>query len=104
MPAPLFRVLFVGYWCWGNLMGPDMMPTLTRTVIQPIGGYPINAVLDHYGADGGWALAGPVPGALFNFLRPEPTALAGWLSIAVLLALAAAALAGGQALRARRAR
>jgi hypothetical protein len=41
---------------------------------------------------------------MLNFLRPEPTALAGWLSIAILLALAAAALAGGQALRTRRLR
>src|SRR5262245_7447376 len=39
MPAPLFRVLFVGYWVWGNLVGPEMMPTLARSVIQPIGGY-----------------------------------------------------------------
>jgi hypothetical protein len=104
MPAPLFRVLFVGYWIWGNVIGPDMVPTLARSVIQPIGGYPINALLDYYGGDGGMVLAGPVSGAMLNFLRPEPTALAGWLSIGVLLALAAAALAGGQALRAHRAR
>jgi hypothetical protein len=104
MPAPLFRVLFVGYWVWGNLIGPDLMPTLARSVIQPIGGYQINALLDHHGADGDLALSGPVPGAMLNFLRPEPTALAGWLSIAILLALAAAALAGGQALRTRRLR
>lgn len=104
MPAPLFRVLFVGYWVWGNLVGPDQMPTLAQSVIQPIGGYPVNALLDHYGGDGGAILSGPVPGAALNFLRPEPTALTGWLSIAVLFALAAAALAGGQALRARRIR
>ena len=104
MPAPLFRVLFVGYWIWGNLVPPDMMPTLTRGVIQPGGGYAVNALLDHYGMDGDLELAGPVPGAVLNFLRPEPTALAGWLSIAILLALAAAALAGGQALRTRRTR
>ena len=81
MPAPLFRVLFVGYWIWGNLVRPDMMPTLARSLIQPVGGYPINALLDHYGVDGDDP-AGPVPGATLNFLRPEPTAVTGWLSIA----------------------
>jgi hypothetical protein len=97
-------VLFVGYWVWGNLVPPDLMPTLAGSVIQPGGGYAVNALLDYYGIDGDLQLAGPVPGAVLNFLRPEPTALAGWLSIAILLALAAAALAGGQALRTRRTR
>ncbi|HEY8472320.1 MAG TPA: hypothetical protein VIL37_06735 [Natronosporangium sp.] len=104
MPAPLFRVLFVGYWLWGNLAPPEVMPTLANTVIQPVGGYAINGVLNHYGADGDLVTAGPVAGATLNFLRPDPTALAGWLSIAILLALAAAALASGQALRTLRTR
>jgi ABC-2 type transport system permease protein len=104
MPAPLFRVLFVGYWVWGNLVPAGMMPTLAGSVIQPAGGYAVNALLDHYGIDGDMVLAGPVPGAVLNFLRPEPTVLAGWLSIAILLSLAAAALAGGQILRTRRTR
>ncbi len=104
MPAPLFRVLFVGYWIWGNLMPPDLVPTLAQTVIQPVGGYQVNALLDHHGMDGDVTLSGPAPGAALNFLRPEPTAVTGWLAVAVLLALAVAALAAGQALRARRAR
>jgi ABC-2 type transport system permease protein len=104
MPAPLFRVLFVGYWIWGFLVAPAMMPTLAHSVIQPGGGYAVNALLDHYGIDGDLELAGPVPGAALNFLRPEPTAPAGWLSIAILLVLAAAVLAGGQALRTHRTR
>jgi len=103
MPPPLFRVLFVGYWVWGNLVPPDLMPTLARSVLQPVGGYAINALLDFYGPDGDTALTGPVAGATLNFLRPEPSAATGWLSIAILLALAAAALAGGQVLRVRRA-
>jgi hypothetical protein len=104
MPAPLFRVLFVGYWLWGNLVGPDMMPTLSRTLIHPLGGYPLVALLDFHGIDGDETWAGPVPGATLNFLRPEPTPLTAWLSIGVLLVLAAVALAGGNALRTRRAR
>ncbi|MEV6494638.1 hypothetical protein AB0M20_39355 [Actinoplanes sp. NPDC051633] len=104
VPAPLFRVLFVGYWMWGNVVTPDLMPTLSRTLIHPLGGYPLAALLDFRGIDGEDTLAGPMPGAALNFLRPEPTAATAWLSIAILLVLAAAALAGGHALRARRAR
>jgi ABC-2 type transport system permease protein len=103
MPAPLFRVFFVGYWLWGNAVGPDMMPTLTRTLIYPLGGYPLDALLDFHGIDGAVTMAGPVPGATLNFLRPDSTPATAWLSIAVLLVLAAAALAGGHTLRARRA-
>jgi ABC-2 type transport system permease protein len=103
MPAPLFRVLFVGYWLWGNLTVPDTMPTLARTIVHPLGGYPLAALLDFHGIDGNDIWAGPVSGATLNFLRPDPTPAAAWLSIAVLLVLAAAALAGGHAVRARRA-
>jgi ABC-2 type transport system permease protein len=104
MPPPLFRVLFVGYWVWGNLLPADLMPTLASSVFQPVGGYAIAGLLGFRDPDGDVSFAGPAPGATLNLLRPEPTAATGWLSIAILLALAAAALAGGQALRARRTR
>jgi ABC-2 type transport system permease protein len=102
MPAPLFRVMFVGYWLWGNVVTPDMMPTLARTLVHPLGGYPLDALLDFHGIGGDDNWAGPVPGATLNFLRPDSTPTTAWLSIAVLLALAGAALAGGHAVRARR--
>jgi ABC-2 type transport system permease protein len=92
MPAPLFRVLFVGYWLWGNIVSPDMMPTLARTVIHPLGGYPLAALFGFHGIDGDDTWAGPVPGATLNFLRPDPTPATAWLSIGILLLLAAAAL------------
>jgi ABC-2 type transport system permease protein len=104
MPAPLFRVLFVGYWLWGNVAGPELMPTLAGTLVHPLGGYPFVALLGFRGIDGEQTLAGPVPGAALNFLRPDPTPAVAWLSIGVLLALAAAALTGGHALRTRRTR
>ncbi|MBL7258611.1 hypothetical protein [Paractinoplanes lichenicola] len=99
MPAPLFRVLFVGYWLWGNVVTPDLMPTLSRTVLNPLGGYPMAALFDFAGIDGDDQWAGPFPGATLNFLRPEPTPLIAWLSIALLLVLAAAALTGGHLAR-----
>lgn len=104
VPAPLFRVIFVGYWLWGNVVAPDLMPTLARTVVHPLGGYPLTALLGFHGIDGTDTWAGPVAGATLNVLRPDPTPATAWLSIGVLLVLAAGALAGGHALRARRAR
>jgi ABC-2 type transport system permease protein len=35
--APLYQFLFVGYWFWGNLMVPQVMPTLSQTWLAPIG-------------------------------------------------------------------
>jgi hypothetical protein len=99
MPAPLFRVLFVGYWFWGNAISPTMMPTLSQSVVSPIGSYPMQGLLGYsLSAEG---VTGPVPGAALNFLRPEPTAVTAWLSIGVLLALAALALGAAEAWRVR---
>lgn len=98
IPAPLFRVLFVGYWFWGNSISPKGMPTLAQSIVAPAGTYPIQEL---FGYDGGGQLAGPVPGAMFNFLRPEPSIATAWLSIGVLLALATLVLTAAPALRAR---
>lgn len=35
--VPLYQFLFVGYWCWGNLMVPQRMPTLSPTWLAPVG-------------------------------------------------------------------
>lgn len=103
LPAPLFRVLFVGYWFW-SVIDPALLPTLGWSLLYPHGGYPIEALFDYHGRNGNITWAGPVPGAALNFLRPEPTVATAWLSIGVLLALAAAALSAANALRARSAR
>jgi ABC-2 type transport system permease protein len=102
MPAPLFRVLFVGYWLWGNIVSPEVMPTLARTLFHPLGGYPLHVLFGFHGIDGEDTWAGPIAGATLNVLRPDPTPALAWLSIVLLLAVSAAALAGGHALRARR--
>jgi hypothetical protein len=100
MPAPLFRVLFVGYWFWSTI-NPAVMPTLSRTLLYPIGGYPIQALFHIGGPDQNFTWAGPQPGAVLNVLRPEPTPAMAWLSIGVLLVVAATALYAAHALRAR---
>ncbi|MEJ3743928.1 hypothetical protein WEI85_11620 [Actinomycetes bacterium KLBMP 9797] len=90
IPAPLFRVLFVGYWFWGNSINPAAMPTLALTLMAPLGGYQIQVFFGYQNTVETWA--GPVPGAALNFLRPEPTAATASLAIAVLLSLAALVL------------
>jgi ABC-2 type transport system permease protein len=37
---PLYQFLFVGYWFWGNILPPRVgIPTLSATILTPIGGY-----------------------------------------------------------------
>jgi hypothetical protein len=97
MPAPLFRVLFVGYWFWGNAITPTTMPTLAQTLVSPSGTYPLQALLGYHVT----TVAGPAPGATLNFLRPAATASWAWLSIGVLLAITALTLTAAGAWRAR---
>ena len=93
--APLFRVLFVGYWFWGNLVNPDLLPTLTGSLLTPLGDYPAAGL---FGADRLWA---SWPG-LAPLLRPHISAGSGAASIGLLLAIAALVLLTGQVLLARR--
>jgi ABC-2 type transport system permease protein len=73
--VPLYQFLFVGYWFWGNLVPPEMMPTLSGTWLSPVGGTAL-AGLFH---DDNWYTSGA-------------TAWSGVGSIALLLASAAIAL------------
>ncbi len=37
MPIRIYQVLFTGYWFWGNFLSPDVIPTLSGTLLQPGG-------------------------------------------------------------------
>jgi hypothetical protein len=38
--VPLYQFSFIGYWCWGNLIAPDVgIPTLAGTLLTPVGSY-----------------------------------------------------------------
>src|SRR5262249_10199761 len=37
--GPLYQFLFVGYWFWGNLLPGIGIPSLSETILTPIGGY-----------------------------------------------------------------
>ncbi|MFI6600604.1 hypothetical protein ACIBHX_30535 [Nonomuraea sp. NPDC050536] len=86
IPPMLFRVLFVAYWFWGNLIPADMMPTLSHTIFSATGEYArdgLLAPLPPYGVT--------LPGA-FDVLRPAATQATALLWIALMIALAVAIL------------
>ena len=37
MWVPLYQILFVGYWFWGNLLPGVGIPTLSTTILTPVG-------------------------------------------------------------------
>jgi len=38
IPVPLYVLLLTGYWFWGNAVDPASVPTLSCTLLSPIGG------------------------------------------------------------------
>jgi ABC-2 type transport system permease protein len=89
--APLFRVLFLGYWFWGNLTYPQLMPTLAGTPLAPVGDYAAS-----------WLMGSPaLYSAAGGALRPEVGAATVALSIVLLVLGGALPLLVGTGLRAR---
>ncbi len=43
MPLRVYQVLFTGYWFWGNLLTPKAFPTISDTVLNAVGQYPLQA-------------------------------------------------------------
>ena len=40
MWVPLYQFLFIGYWFWGNMLGPRIgLPTLSTTILTPSGSF-----------------------------------------------------------------
>jgi ABC-2 type transport system permease protein len=97
LTAPLFRVLFVCYWFWGNMLAPSFLPTLSGSLLTPIGDYPASWLV------GERALFAGMEGWL-SVLRPAPSGAATAASIALLVALGLLPLiAAGPPLMRRRA-
>jgi hypothetical protein len=46
MPLRVYQVLFTGYWFWGNLLSPKAFPTISDTVLNAVGQYPLQAFFD----------------------------------------------------------
>jgi hypothetical protein len=86
MPAPLYAVLYTGYWFWGNLVPPSHAPTISCTPLTPIGKY---ASIAFFGTRGQECR-----------LTQQGVGLAGGIgSVALLLAVGAAFLLLVQGIR-----
>lgn len=79
--TPLYQFLFVGYWFWGNLLPSVGIPSLSLTILTPVGGYMCTGFFNQAGREG---VCNPgIQGA---------TAVQGVESILLLLALAVLAM------------
>jgi len=48
MPLRVYQVLFTGYWFWGNLLNARVFPTISDTVLNAVGQYPLQAFFSMY--------------------------------------------------------
>ncbi len=48
LPLRIYQVLFTGYWFWGNLLSPQAFPTISDTVLNAAGQYPLQAFFHMY--------------------------------------------------------
>lgn len=89
--AVLFRILFAGYWLWGNLLSPGYLPTPSGTPLTPMGDYARAGLF-----------GGPNPFPDSGIGDPDHTsAVTAVLSIAVLLLLPVLVVTGYAAKQAR---
>ncbi|HEV2583350.1 MAG TPA: hypothetical protein VGT44_21000 [Ktedonobacteraceae bacterium] len=75
--VPVYQFLFVGYWFWGNLLPNFGIPTLSETILTPVGGYMCTGFFNPGGHEG--VCSPGIQGA---------TALQGVESILLLLGIA----------------
>lgn len=68
---PVFQFLFIGYWFWGNLYTPRSIPTISTSILTPVGGYMSSGFF-------GYTLFPVAHASIFT----------GWLSLLLLLVLA----------------
>ena len=50
--TPLYQFLFIGYWFWGNLLPSVGIPSLSETILTPIGGYMCTGFFNPHGREG----------------------------------------------------
>ena len=79
MPLRVYQVLFTGYWFWGNLLSPKAFPTISDTVLNAVGQYPLQAYFGMF--------TDSTQAATTGFTRPEAV-----LNLIVLMACIAVAL------------
>ena len=52
IPTPLYQFLFIGYWFWGNLLPGIGIPSLSETILTPVGGYMCTGFFNPRGREG----------------------------------------------------
>ncbi len=48
IPVRIFQILFTGYWFWGNLLSPQAFPTISDTLLNAVGQYPLQGFFGMY--------------------------------------------------------
>jgi ABC-2 type transport system permease protein len=48
MPLRVYQVMFTGYWFWGNLLSPKAFPTISDSLLNAVGQYPLQAFFGMY--------------------------------------------------------
>jgi hypothetical protein len=48
MPLRVYQVLFTGYWFWGNLLNAKVFPSISDSVLNAVGQYPLQAFFHMY--------------------------------------------------------
>jgi ABC-2 type transport system permease protein len=77
MPLRVYQILFTGYWFWGNFLNAEVFPTISDTLLNAAGIYPLE----------GFFLI-----AVSQSATSLHTPLEAWLNILVLSLCAASAL------------
>jgi len=83
IPLRIYQVLFTGYWFWGNLLSPKAFPTISDTVLNAVGQYPLQAYFS--------VLVDSTQPVATAFTKPEAV-----INLLVLLACSAAILLVGR--------
>ncbi|QBD83040.1 hypothetical protein EPA93_46595 [Ktedonosporobacter rubrisoli] len=58
--VPVYQFLFVGYWFWGNWFRSPYIPSLSNTILTPVGGY---ISIGFFGKVGVFASTSPIADA-----------------------------------------
>lgn len=82
LPTPLFAILFIGYWPWGNLFPPRPIPNLSCTPLTAIGRY---ASIGFFNQD-------PDPGKTCGLTQDDISVAAAIGSIVLVCAIATLAM------------
>jgi hypothetical protein len=77
LPVRVYQILFTGYWYWGNFLSPQVLPTVSDTLLNASGKYSLQGLF----------------GVQISVNTPSTTPVEAYANIAVLMLCAGLALA-----------